>query len=143
MDLRRRFMCVFLARLRRVRGAGRFLWGGRAWRASFRVRGVVAASEAGPRPAPGRQPVRPHPLALESPDLQLARRPSQTPAATSPNRVASVARGVYLAALAAGAVWLAATRGDDVAVLLERPRLPLIAGPPELRNPSCKGMVTL
>ena len=143
MDLRRRFMCVFLARLRRVRGAGRFLWGGRAWRASFRVRGVVAASEAGPRPAPGRQPARPHPLALESPDLQLARRPSQTPAATSPNRIASVARDVYLAALATGAVWLAATRSDEITELLEHARLPLIAAQRRLRNPSCIGMVTL
>lgn len=51
----------------------------------------------------------------------------QTLAATSPKRVASVAWGVYLAALAAAVVWLAATRGDDVAVLLERSRLPLIA----------------
>ena len=51
----------------------------------------------------------------------------QTLAATSPNRIASVARGVYLAALAAGVVWLAATRGGEVAELLERARLPLIA----------------
>ena len=51
----------------------------------------------------------------------------QTPAATSRNRIASVARGVYLAALAACIVWLAATRGDEVAELLERARLALIA----------------
>ena len=34
---------------------------------------------------------------------------------------------MYLAALAAGIAWLAATRGDEVAELLERARLPLIA----------------
>ena len=34
---------------------------------------------------------------------------------------------MYLAALAAAVVWLAATRGDEVAELLERARLPLIA----------------
>ena len=51
----------------------------------------------------------------------------QTPAATSRNRIAAVARGVYLAALAAAVVWLAATRGDEAAELLEHARLPLIA----------------
>ena len=51
----------------------------------------------------------------------------QTPAATSRNRIASVPRGVYLAALAAAVVWLAATRGDEVAELLDQARLPLIA----------------
>ena len=34
---------------------------------------------------------------------------------------------MYLAALTTGIVWLAATRGDEVAELLERARLPLIA----------------
>ena len=35
---------------------------------------------------------------------------------------------MYLAALAAGVVWLAAIRGDEVAELLEHARLPLITG---------------
>ena len=51
----------------------------------------------------------------------------QTPTATSRKRVVSVAWGVCLAALAAAVVWLAVTRGGDVAELLERSRLPLIA----------------
>ena len=34
---------------------------------------------------------------------------------------------MYLAALAAAVVWLAATRGDEVAELLDQARLPLIA----------------
>ena len=67
----------------------------------------------------------------------------QTPAATSPNRTASVAPGLYLAALAAGAVWLAATRSDEITELLEHARLPLIAAQRRLRNPSCEGMITL
>ena len=67
----------------------------------------------------------------------------QTSAATSPNRIASVARDVYLAALATGAAWLAATRSDEVAELLQHARLPLIAAQRRLRNPSCNGIITL